>query len=215
MSELETTIVLITWSVDDYRLGLLKYTVESLRRQTTVPYRLIVVDNGGSAQTDYLRTIGADIHVINRVNLGPGESRNMGARLALTPYLVFADNDIEFCPRWLEMSLEVLRKHPGNIVRPGRTRQWKDHAVQLGVLSDGVEAFTLAGSWLWVLERAAFSEIGPFVTSDIDPIEDRDWCIRANRMGLHFLWPPAGTCIHRGRYKSFSKKKRLRNGIWV
>ncbi len=55
----DLSVVLISWcpAPADYRLGLLRETVASLRECTEIAYQFVCVDNGGAEQTEYLRTV--------------------------------------------------------------------------------------------------------------------------------------------------------------
>src|SRR5512146_1152071 len=179
MSTIDVSIVLTTWATNEYRMKLLRETVESLRANTTVPYQLVVVDNGDEKQTEYVKSICPDVHIINEVNQGPGVGRNQGAAATDTPYLVFVDNDVCFCPGWLEASLEVFRKFPDRkiIVQPGKSRTMSHKYSWTGELLPGYLTYTMAGAWLWVLKRETFVDVGPFISNELDPVEDRNWCI--------------------------------------
>jgi GT2 family glycosyltransferase len=217
MSEVKASVILVTWALDDYRMNLLAHTIESLRLHTDAPYRLIVVDNGLEPQTRYLRSILPDVHIVNKINQGPGLGRNQGAAIATTPYLAFVDNDVSFCQDWLPHSLAVLEEFPDTkmIVQPGKSRTMNDQETCAGVLPNGCPTYTLAGGWLWVMRRATFLDVGPFVSNEFDAIEDRNWCIRAREKGYVFARVLSAQCYHVGRHKSFSKTKHLHEGIWV
>lgn len=86
-------------------LNNLRYTqqcIESLKRNTHVPYSVIVVDNGSTDGTrKWLEEQKDILHVFNVSNLGFGVAVNQGLLNAQTPYTVIANNDILFTPNWL------------------------------------------------------------------------------------------------------------------
>jgi GT2 family glycosyltransferase len=77
------------------------------------PRPVILVDNGSTDGTAaFVRRHFPDVHVVEPgVNLGaPG--RNVGVRLAGTPYVAFADDDSWWAPGALERAADVLDAHP-------------------------------------------------------------------------------------------------------
>lgn len=95
------------------RLDLTKRMLESFFKNTTSPYRLIIVDNGSTDGTqEWLNTVqsqtSSPCHVhLNDVNKGIAVGRNQGLLLAdkyglNDEYLATIDNDIELPPNWLE-----------------------------------------------------------------------------------------------------------------
>ena len=98
MNEDKTTpklsIVLVTWAPDEERMKFLKDTLESLEGSTTVPYELIVIDNGPEEQTAYLKTQKIDKHIINGMNKGIGYGWNKGYEVAEGEFLCIIDNDL-------------------------------------------------------------------------------------------------------------------------
>src|ERR1051325_5684400 len=75
--------------------------VQTLRRLSSLPERpsIIVVDNGSTYDTAVLLT--RDFPTVRRVrlrkNIGAA-ARNIGVRLAQTPYVALCDDDTWWCP---------------------------------------------------------------------------------------------------------------------
>jgi len=215
MTKDDVSVVLITWAMDETRMNLVRNTIESLRKNTQIEFTFIAVDNGPATQTDYLRTVKPDIHIINRINQGPGEARTQGASVTNSKYIVHIDNDLQFYPGWLEASIALLEQFPDKklIAVPTRSSPMKNQINKIGMLDGRYELWSMAGGYCWVVPRSAFNEIGRW--SKTDPIEDRDYCDRAVALGYAYIWVPGGCVLHKGKYKSFDKKKRLVNGVWV
>ncbi|GIH95164.1 glycosyl transferase [Planobispora siamensis] len=82
---------------------------------------VILVDNGSTDGTaDAIRTAFPHVEVVELDrNIGaPG--RNVGVRLARTPYVAFADDDSWWAPGALERAADVLDDHPRLAVLAGR-----------------------------------------------------------------------------------------------
>jgi GT2 family glycosyltransferase len=98
----------------------LEYTrqcLESVRRHTRAPYRLIVVDNVSRDGTaEYLRDAvheGWPLQVItNPENLGCTLALNQGMRATQAEYIILLNNDTVVCPQWVEGLLLVARLDP-------------------------------------------------------------------------------------------------------
>jgi len=215
MKNTNVSIVLITWAPNARRLKLLEQTVQRLRECTYEPYTLIMVDNGPADQTAVIRSMDPDVHIVNKVNVGPGAARNQGAAVARTPYVAFVDNDLWFYRDWLADSLVALRRFPGQIAHPARSNPMRRSANFIETLADGYERWAMVAGWCWVMEKATFAEVGDFRTSDVEPVEDREWANRARNKGHMFIWPPGGFVRHRHGPKGFPKDQRLIDGQWL
>ena len=219
MSDIEVTIIMITWSFNDVRFRLLQSTMESLIRHTRIPCHLTVIDNGPERQTEYLKTLPIDTHIINPVNLGPGKSRNQGAELATTKYLAFCDNDLLFYDGWLERSLNILKDNldmfPFAVVTGGYSMPMKNIKYQIGTVNN-LGFYDMAASWCWIMPKSTFEYVGPFRTNDTHAVEDHEWSLRAKSMDGVFLCPPPPRVKHIVRCnKPWTKNHRLINGRWV
>ena len=210
---MDCSIVMITQAKTDVRLNLLAYTIASLRKHTTYPFRFIVVDNGDKEQTDYLRTQDIDIHIVNKVNQGMGRPRNQGAALADTEYVVFIDNDLSFSAGWLSASIKILKEYPNEkiIVCPLKTNGMKDvKKHSKGRLGD----FTLwqkAGSGTLVFRRKDYEEIGLF--SEVGEV-GREYSARAYAQGYHYLLTNPGKVKHRGKQRTWPRTGLCVAGDW-
>ena len=104
----ELSIVVLAWDN-------LRYTqqfVESVRRNTTVPYELIIVDNGSAWEAAHYARAAADTAVMNEENLGFARGMNQGLAAARGELVAFCNNDTILPPRWAELLLETARGHP-------------------------------------------------------------------------------------------------------
>ncbi len=101
--------------------------LESLWRETSTPYELIVVDNGSEEETvDFLRRLwcqgpyARDINLIlNPENLGIARAWNQGIKAARGREICIINNDLVLTRDWLGKLLGYLEEHPeAGIVSP-------------------------------------------------------------------------------------------------
>ncbi len=95
------------------RLDCLKDCVDSIRRHTTVPYELIIIDNGSTdGSRDYLRTL-PDITLIEIPRNGrPDIASLKGLAMAKGDYIATISDDIIVTPSWLDLFLEHMKRNP-------------------------------------------------------------------------------------------------------
>lgn len=112
------TVVVLAWDALSYT----RRCVESIRRTTTVPYELVVVDNGSAPAARDYAAVAADVAVLNERNLGFAAGMNRGLEVARGEYVAFVNNDITLPARWAELLLETAGAHPGaGLVVPALT----------------------------------------------------------------------------------------------
>ena len=112
------SVVVLAWD----NLQLTQPFVESVRRNTSVPYELIVVDNGSAWEAANYARAAADQHVLNRDNLGFARGMNQGLAAARGRYVAFCNNDTVLPSGWADMLLETAGRHErAGIVVPALT----------------------------------------------------------------------------------------------
>jgi GT2 family glycosyltransferase len=208
-------IVMISWAPNAYRLTLLKNTLASIRRSTTVPYRLIVVDNGPAEQTALIRAAEPDLHIINKQNVLPGVARNIGAAQATAPYIAFVDNDIKCGKGWLQVSIDELERYPKEklIATPliSKPMRYKASERRKATLPDGSTRWYLAASTCLVMKQETWQDIGPWPAT---LMEDRKWAQRAVQKGYEYALIAKPCVRHCGKAKSFHLNDQLIDGHW-
>ncbi len=105
--------VLLNWN----RADLLARTIESYLATVSVPYELIIVDNGSTDDSPRLITTACEGHnnhqaVLLPDNLG-GEAINVGIERCRGRYIHVSENDIEYLAGWDRTLLAKLRAFPG------------------------------------------------------------------------------------------------------
>jgi GT2 family glycosyltransferase len=89
---------------------------------TTVPYELIIVDNGSGWEAANYAPAAADRVVMNATNLGFSRGMNQGLDAARGDYVAFCNNDTVLPPQWAERLVETAQAHPdAGIVVPALT----------------------------------------------------------------------------------------------
>lgn len=92
--------------------GLLRRALESIRRQETSGYELIVVDDGSPDDSAAVAREYADRVLVNPQNVGPARTRNRGIRESAGEVVAFLDSDCEAQPGWLS-GLQGALEEPG------------------------------------------------------------------------------------------------------
>lgn len=99
------------------RFDVMRVCIESLVKNTHVPFDLMVLDNGSSPQViDYLRQQHAngniDFLILSEQNIGKVNALQMMFRSAPGEIIAYCDDDVFFMPGWLERHLEVIDTYP-------------------------------------------------------------------------------------------------------
>lgn len=176
-------IIIPVWN----HLDLTRRVVQSVRENTSVPYRLIVVDDGSTDGTAEWLAEQDDITVItNEANRGFAPSVNRGLRATTAPYVVLMNNDVEVDKLWLEALIEGMNVRPrigaiGPLSTARRQIQWEGHHLGKGGVWLGVEYLAF---FCTVLRREAVEETG-LLDEGFAPAygEDDDYAIRMRRAG--------------------------------
>jgi len=202
------------FDMKDYtRSNLLKWTLESLIKNTVYPYELIVIDNGGKPDdTDYLLGLLREGKITtlirNRDNMCFGYGRNQGLGMATGDYVCIIDNDISFEKNWLKTCVELLEKYPDKklISSPYIT---PDKLQQRYILPnlDGNRVNSSCGSNCMVMTRKTMDDIGEFQYGEI---AGTFWHRNMSKLGYSVIVPPKDMVIHTGCMGGFNYKKRMK-----
>lgn len=174
------------------RAELLRLCLESLTRQTLAPgdFEVIVVDNGSCDSTPEVAAAYStrlDLRYVAAPEPGLHVGRHAGMRAARAGVLMYADDDIEACPRWVEAVVRafgaphVALVGGNNYPRfehepPAWLRKWWSEPVRevrrgralgyLSVLDFGTGRFPLDSRFVWgcnfSVRRQALEAVGGF-----------------------------------------------------
>jgi len=88
--------------------------LEGIYRYTDAPFRIYLIDNGSTDETEDVHKIYArEITIVrNRENRGWCGSINQGIQMGSNPNVVFMNNDVEVSQGWLGNLLAFLNTHP-------------------------------------------------------------------------------------------------------
>jgi hypothetical protein len=99
------------------RFDVMRVCIESLLKNTHVPFDLMVFDNGSNQKVvDYLRQLRdsgeIDFLLLSGQNIGKVNALKMMFHSAPGEVIAYCDDDVFFLPGWLERHLAVLDTYP-------------------------------------------------------------------------------------------------------
>ena len=202
--------------LDDY--DNLDACLDLLSRQTFPAARteIIVADNGSSRGVEAVRAlVGTRGRVIEVAERGAGPARNAGVEASTGDALAFLDSDCRPQPRWLEEGLNELKNADfagGRVdVLVADPRNMTAAEAFESVFAFHNERyvrdfnFTVTASmFVW---RGVFDAVGGFANG---VPEDKDWCLRAGRMGYRIRYAPESITGHPARRTLPELKRKWR-----
>ncbi len=87
-------------------------TLDSVVRQTHVPARIIVVDDGSAVGSWDMAGIYPQVTLLHNPGKGSSMARNHGLQASGAPYTAFMDHDDLWHPRHLEILIKNLTENP-------------------------------------------------------------------------------------------------------
>jgi glycosyltransferase involved in cell wall biosynthesis len=116
------SVTLLTYIPDlsgyfEDRLNILKIVLGSLRVNTSIPYDLLVFDNGSCQEvreflTGCNRAGEINYLILSDKNIGKIDAFQILFNAAPGEIIAYSDDDIFFYPNWLEAQLEILDSYP-------------------------------------------------------------------------------------------------------
>jgi GT2 family glycosyltransferase len=98
------------------QLGMNRLFYETLKKYTTLPHELIIIDNNSTDGSCEFFESRADILIKNPENYSYPYCQNQGIERASGDYLAFFNNDVLVSPHWDARLMEVLRVEKMDIV---------------------------------------------------------------------------------------------------
>lgn len=209
------SIIIPNWN----GLDLLRPCLNSLRKQTTTDFEVIVVDN---ASTDGSVSVLADEFPEVRVlplttNGGYSGGCNAGIRAARGEILVMLNNDTEVDPAWIETLVDALDRHPeagsaasrmmiyskpgilhsaGDLMRRDGTPDSRGVWTPYGPPFDREEYVFGGCGGATAYRRSMLEEIGAFEERFFMYCEDVDLNWRAQLAGYKCIYVPEAVVYH-------------------
>ena len=197
------SIVTLSWNALEYT----QLALESIRKHTTVPYEIIVVDNGSDEVTVSWLREQSDVRVtFNSSNRGFAGGNNQGIAAARGDFLIILNNDVLVTDGWVEGLLAPFGRLPGlgmtaprsnrvagsqqlEIVSYTTNEEYQIFAQQMrkefsgtGWLTDRAIGFCLC------IDRRVITEVGGFDEGyAVGNFEDDDFSLRVRSAGYKIL----------------------------
>lgn len=221
-------IVVLTWN----QLDVIKTFIESFLSNTTLPSRLIIVDNGSNDGTkEYLSSLKdtpdcAFKIILNKENKGYVGGMNQGLESSDAPYVCLANNDLIFTKGWLEEIISVFEKYENiGLLNPNSnnlgTRTPKgtslpDFAADLKNRYKGlfVEMPFCIG-FCMVVKREVIDKVGG-MSEEFHPIffEDSDYSMKVLKAGYLIGMAKASYVWHK-EHAAFKQMSGWRETVFV
>jgi|SRR5690554_843944 GT2 family glycosyltransferase len=196
--------------------------IESLRDHLSIPYELIVVDNGSREdEAAYLQEIYPFIKAIrSRENLGFAGGNNLGIDVALGEYLLFLNNDTYVQDGSISTLIDAMKQNPllggvspkilfadqeGGIQFAGytllsritlRNRLIGYREQDLGQ-HNAVRTTPYMHGAAMLVRREAITKAGKLPEVYFLYYEELDWSVRIRRAGYKLAYHPSATVYHR------------------
>ena len=189
-------VVVLTWN----RVDVTKKFVESFLQQTTIPTRLIIIDNASIDETpEYLKSLeDTDLCkfkiIRNDENKGFVSGMNQGIEFVEAPFVCLANNDLVFSRKWLTTMIELLKKDPSiGMVNPNSNNlghhlpegiEVHEFGQTLREYKDAFIEMPYCIGFCMVLKRELLKKVGGF-SQEFYPMffEDTDLSMKVKKEG--------------------------------
>ncbi len=179
-----TSIIIAVYN----QLAYTKQCWEAIRKHTSLPFELIIVDNASADGTaDFLKGIDAFV-IVNDENQGCSVAWNQGIRASHGNYVVIMNNDVLVTPDWLKALIHFMEKMEHGIVSPS-VREGNSN-YDLITYSRNFTKLCRSASRSQVLgccmliRRSVFNKIGLFDEQFFVGHEDIDFIWRCKQAGF-------------------------------
>lgn len=234
----------ITIIIPNYNnIKLLVNLIESLKKATTIPYELIIVDDKSEDNSvEYLKKHYPEIKLlVNDVNHGFAYTVNRGIKNAKTDYVYLLNNDTTVDPDFLVDPLKIMESDDEIFAISSKMLQLNNHDLiedagdEYTILSwskkrgynkpqsrysqDGEVFSACAGAALYRCD--VFDKIGFFDENFGSYVEDMDLSFRAHLYGYKIYYAAHSIVYHIGsastgsQYNSFKVEISARNNIYL
>ena len=206
-------------------VGFTKQCVKSIKDYTTLPYHIIIVDNGSSQETiDELKKIDGVKLILNSINKGFAGGNNIGIKECNGEYVVLLNNDTKVTKGWLEEMVKMAESDD-RIGIVGCKLLYPDDTIQhAGIKFRGLSPFHIgvglpknyyckpkeckAVTFACVLIKRKLFDSGIWLDERYYPavFEDIDFCFQALQKGWKIMYCPSAIVYH---YESITLKSNF------
>ncbi len=188
-------IIIPVWN----ELELTRACIESIKRSTKTPFRLIIIDNGSEKETrEYLENVRDDpdldvILIRNDSNIGYLKAVNQGLKQSDSKYVCILNNDTVVTDNWLDKMVDFAERHDdvgliNPVLKKKRTPSAPDNLDKIvreleSRKGEYIELDHCVGACL-LIKKGVIRDIGLF--DDIYGFghwEDNDYSRRAQKAG--------------------------------
>jgi len=191
---MKASIIITTYN----RKKFVKRAITSVLYQNWEEYEVIVVDDGSTDTTrEALSIFGNRIrYVFYPTNKGVSFARNMGIKLAASPFIAFLDSDDYWLPKKLFYQIQFFKENPDAVacqtqetwIRRGkRVNPKRKHLKPSGDIFIPSLRLCLVSPSAVMLKRGIFEEVGLF-DEELPVCEDYDLWLRIScRYPVHLI----------------------------
>ena len=196
---------------------MLSRCIESIRKQTVKPARIVVFDNG-SAVPASTRISGSEVlHVRSETNLGFAGGINAAMQSVVTRFVAWINNDVVLAPEWSERVLSAMEGSDdiaggqSIVMRPDRRMDGAGISVEgtIQQIGHGQTIDQPLPDEIWGVSATA----ALFRTDSLHSVvvngevllsslfayyEDVELCARLRKAGFRFILVPEALAIHEG-----------------
>jgi GT2 family glycosyltransferase len=210
----ELSVVVLAWN----NLLYTQQFVDSVRRNTDVPYELVIVDNGSEWEAANYARAAADRPVLNDTNLGFSGGMNAGLGAARGQYVAFCNNDTTVPPGWAGQLVQTARCHPNAaVVVPAvtETRNPVNLRTEPGTDIEVLAPFSAPpAAIIYVMPAEIVRRLGAWGEEyEIASGEDVDLCFKAWVNDLDVVYDQRALVQHVG--KGTASKLDDWRGLWA
>ena len=218
-------LVLVSWNEP----GVTRLALDSIRRLSDHPYRLIVVDNASNAETVAMLEEAAQSGrygemtlICNPENLGWIKAINQGIERSRAKYVCLLNNDVVATPGWLRHMVEAMERNPAAGLANPQERQlrnvahsdWNAYAQELSEKHrHQIIEIDYASGFCMMIRRELADRIGKFdEIFGMGYYEDEDFSRRALAIGYRCIRVLDALVLHHVSVsfgKDVNQKRRL------
>jgi len=211
MPDIKCDIIIPVWNEPE----LTRKCVESIEKNASLGYRIILVDNASGNETaSYLKGLsernkGRVTLIRNEENVGFPKAVNQGIALSSAPYLCILNNDTEVYKGWLSEMIGIAEANPDiGILNPASNNLGLCKPLE-GLSGKWIEMSSCIG-FCMLIKREVVQKIGKF-DEIYSPgnFEDTDFSRRAMKAGYKCVMAK-GAYVYHVQNTGFKKRKDWR-----